>query len=195
MSKNVFFIVLLASALSLAACDKCKEYTHIGFAKITTEYFGGFKPGAYWIYLNRDSTKKDSIWLDNYNNWTVKDRLETCIETDEISFDIHCEFLHYKTSPVSISTNTFGDAETNQFTTDFIAFNMRDDSMSFYNGFGKYPILFNYHLWYNVPNQIFPKVISVNHIVFAPDIGIIQYVSSFGNTLGDTFSLTKYYIP
>lgn len=64
------FIYLLFTSILLfySACNKerCNNPTYVPRAKLMEEYFGNYKPGAYWIYLNRDSTKRDSIWVDNF---------------------------------------------------------------------------------------------------------------------------------
>src|SRR5690606_30168763 len=60
--------------------------------KLMDEYFGNYKPGAYWIYLNRDSTKRDSIWVDNFEAERELDNI-SCITSNETFFDMHCTYL------------------------------------------------------------------------------------------------------
>ena len=77
---------------------------------------------------------------------------------------------------------------------DFLYLTMRDDSLSFYNN-ETYPVLNNYSLWQGNATSALPKVIRADGFVFAPNIGLVQYVPSFGDVYNDTFSLIKYYIP
>jgi len=202
MKKMIIIQISLIVLLSNYSCNKrCKDYQHVELANITKEYFGNYKPGAYWIYLNRDSTKRDSVWLDNFNKYVHEPRIEPCISTDEITFDLHSKYVHSEVLNTNIGANTNADPYRNLFIMTylsqmgFVALSMTDNSDSFYNSFGTFPVLYNYPLWNNEPNQILPKVSKVNDLVFAPNLGIVQYVSHFGNSINDTFSLIKIHIP
>lgn len=191
------FSLLLASALSLAACNKCKDIQHVERTKLMEAYFGNYKPGAYWIYLNRDSTKRDSIWIDDYKTQKKIDKLDQCLEADEYFFYLHNKYLGLsEVWGIGIRKNDF---YTNIFeaspSTNYnliIRFLANDDLHDFYYGSNTYPETVNYFLWQNNTTTILPRAVKIDNLVFSPNIGLVQYMPDNST---DTFSLIKYYVP
>lgn len=173
---------------------KCKSTQKVERALLMNRYFGNYKPGTSWVYLNRDSTKRDSIWLDNFKTITVTDH-DHCLSGDELSFDMHYQYLE----PTGRQRVTIGfnkpDLVTNSFESYDTAKNgytllyVRNDSSSFYVSDSVFPIIHNYPLWPGDPDYILPEAVKAGTLVFAPDFGLMQYVP-LGST--DTFSLVKF---
>lgn len=198
MKKIILFTFFTALCFSFSSCYKrCKNVQHIERAYLMTKYFGNYIPGAWWVYLNRDSTKRDSIWVDNFKTTTVTDE-DNCLSADEVSFDMHNQYLE-PTQKLRVTigfngndliTNVYEsyDANGNGYT----RLQVRNDSSSFYSGNIVFSILNNYPLWYGNPDYILPEVVKAGTLVFAPDFGLVQYVPL---TTTDTFSLIKFHLP
>lgn len=196
--KKFLGIGFLLTTLTLNSCKKCKNPEHVPRAKLMEEYFGNYKPGAYWIYLNRDSTKRDSVWVDNYKTRQIRDMQFNCRYAEEISFDIHNQYMWTSdTQRVALGFNG-NDLNTNVFIIlDSLdrgspGFYASDGTANFYHGSVHFPVVYNYSLWSTTPSFVIPQVSVINRLVITPDLGIIQYL---GFNLTDTFSLVKYHLP
>ena len=194
--KKVSFIGLFLAALTFNACRKeCKTYTYVPMTRLMQEYFvDNYKPGNYWIYLNRDSTKRDSMWVDGYKTARGGDKM-FCIEWDETYFTIHTQYLHaseplyiaLKNDGLGMEANLFQIKDVkSQAYTNLMA---HADSATFFMGYT--PISFTADFQLN-PTAVYPQVVQWGTIVYAPNIGIIQY-TPVGTE--DTFSLIKFHKP
>lgn len=181
----------------LSACKKeCKTYTYVPTAPAALNYFGNYKPGNYWIYLNRDSTKRDSVWVDNYKVERTGDGQFSCTEGNVISFDLHSNYLDStKIIPTQIRRNG-----QDMYTTitqlylvsyyGYYSLNAKFNSDVFYLGVNKPPFVNNYTLW-NYSSATYDSVVGEDrNILIAPQVGIIQYVPV---GTADTFSLIRFF--
>ncbi len=191
--KKIVSIVCVLIALTVASCNKCKNPEHVPRAKLMDEYFGSYKPGAYWIYLNKDSTKRDSLWVDDYNVRTLTDEHPNCLSMEFETYTLNSSYLEPSTklnielgsySPDLKSTTfyTAYDANGNGYTT----FYSSNDSAKFYYNDIAFDTLHNYKLW---ENQSLPVVTKIGTLIFAPNLGLVQYMPLH---LQDTFSLIKF---
>jgi hypothetical protein len=179
----------------------CKKTIHIERAALMTEYFGNYKPGAYWIYLNRDSTKRDSVWVDNFKVNKLFS-MNSCLTADEVSFDFHSIYFYVYEKTIKLSLEYNGDdlyTNTLMMNNEHWLCNTRDGVDNFYlsgaiDTSGNpivYPTVSNYLLWPNDSQTHIPKVsIIMNRIIIAPSVGIVQFMPT---NLNDTFSLIKYW--
>lgn len=198
MKKLILFALLAGICFAFTSCyRKCKNVQHIERARLMTKYFRNYVHGAWWVYLNRDSTKRDSIWVDNFKTTTITDK-DNCLSADEVSFDMHHQYLEPTQKLVvtigfngsDLITNSYESYDSNGNPYTFL--NVRNDSSSFYLGDSVFPILYNYPLWLGNPDYILPEAVKAGTLVFAPDFGLVQYVPL--NT-SDTFSLIKFHLP
>lgn len=199
MRNKMMLVILYVVIATNYSCNKCKNPTYVPRAKLMNEYFGNYKLGAYWIYLNRDSTKRDSVWVDNFKNEIEKDNI-SCITSNETFFDMHCTYLD-TTMKLSVKLGFNGDdINVNTIT-------MENKGGDVYGGLysnstvdtfysigtpGQVQQLYNYQLWENNPNTTFPVVTRWGRFIIASNLCIVQYIPL--NT-EDTFSLIKHFIP
>lgn len=202
--KKALVLILSWILITSYSCNKerCNNPTFVPRAKLMGEYFGNYKLGAYWIYLNRDSTKRDSVWVDNIEIAKGMNQYD-CEYATGYGFDIHTEyiFIYEKMKKLTLGYNA-GDLYTNvlYMNEDRWLCCAREDSNSFYLpevnlNTGKrviFPFVANYQLWQNSFSSILDTVSIIDRIVVAPSIGIVQFFPTNSN---DTFSLIKYYIP
>ncbi len=166
-------------------------------------YFGNYKPDNYWIYLNQDSTKRDSVFVSNYY-YTKSKNLLLCIELESKEFTLVSQYLSaQKNLDVrylphnGYSINNF---EITSKAIDFAIFiegKKEVDSLAIPGGVTGLSInrAYNFTLPYN-PQLVLPEVTIVHRpnagrVVFAPDVGIVQYITNYYQ---DTFTLVKYHI-
>lgn len=187
------FIIAVSLALAFASCHRCQNLTQVEQAPVIRKYFGNYKPGTYWIYLNRDSTKRDSVWVSDYQKSFTEDPDEQCLKMEAINFKINATYLSWG---VSFSGYIGSNAQDFQHTLadisnyGFVA-RHNDSSLRAEADDSLYPIFHNYNLWPSAAVPIIlPEGIKVNKVFLAPDTGIVQFVSPYGP---DTFSLVKFY--
>ncbi|HBF87516.1 MAG TPA: hypothetical protein DDX39_02650 [Bacteroidales bacterium] len=155
------------------------------------KYFSVFKDGNYWIYYNKNLTKKDSVYISNYENNKGKDRQEYCREWDEISFTMFSNYIGEKDSANAQYNNNM-ECEGGRFIISGIASYLirmasTYDSDTLISG-TTIPI---FYLNSDSSLQYKDVVFHNSKYWFAPNVGLIQYVS-FENL--DTFYLHEYYI-
>ncbi len=166
-------------------------------------YFGNYKLDNYWIYLNQDSTKRDSIFVSNYYYSKDKNSI-LCIELEYKSFMLESQYL---SAEKKLDVEYYADKGccVNEFditskAIDFALFiegKKEVDSLAIPGGVTALSInrAYNFTLPYN-PQLVLPEVTIVHRpnagrVVFAPDIGIVQYITNYYQ---DTFTLVKYHI-
>jgi len=66
--KSLSHLSLLTVAVTLAVgCNDCRNsYENLDFPPYMHQYFGVFEKANYFIYINQDSTKTDSIYISDY---------------------------------------------------------------------------------------------------------------------------------
>ncbi|MEO6833555.1 MAG: hypothetical protein ABI378_13230 [Chitinophagaceae bacterium] len=162
-------------------------------------YFGNYKPGSWWVYLNRDSTKKDSVYIDNFEVKRVSNG-DDCTAADETTFDLHSHYLNsgnilhttFGYNGGDISTNIVEMIGQNNILVGYISAKSNVDT--FYSGHGTLIYVYklkNYLLWPRDSTYTFPEVTKWGRYVIAPDFGIILF-NPINST--DTFSLSKFHI-
>ena len=192
--KKVSFTGLLLAALTFSACHQCQNFTRVEQAPIIKKYFGNYKPGAYWIYLNRDSTKRDSVWISDYTSSPHRDRLEQCMEMEENIFKVNAVHLSRGVSSrgsIGPNGSSFDYTIASICGYGFMA-RQKDNSFRIGSSYSPGAIIKNYPLWPGNSNEIIAEGIQVNDVFLAPDIGIVQFVAYYGP---DTFSLVKFHKP
>lgn len=159
------------------------------------KYFDMYNPSAYWIYLNRDSSKKDSIWLDHYQIKHTGDAQVSCLEGENIQYDLHNTFIegtnnlhiYIRFNGQDFRTSTFEAFDSNW--TLYTRFRAKEnDSLFYFNNTEIHP-LSSYNIWPQDTTTIFFDVFQIGNLFFAPEIGLIQYVPTNSS---DTFSLIKF---
>ncbi len=164
-------------------------------APLMTKYFGNYKLGAYWIYYNRDSTKKDSIWAESFKTIHTGDAQFSCQEGDEIQFYLRNEHLepthklqiNIKFNGQDLSRTIFEALGTNGGLFTFFYATANGTKFLFNNE--ELPMVNSYNIWHSDTNYTFNEVAQVGNLFFAPNIGLIQFIPTNST---DTFSLTKF---
>ncbi len=178
-------------SVSFTSCYHCKNLDYCPMPEATEKYFSVFNEDNYWIYYNKDLTKKDSVYISNYEITREKDGMEFCIEWDNLRFHLNSSFMYDGDYLIGTFTgNTMGNGgvfRIKNYTEGVIVeINSANDVDTLLNqeilsGFWNYDSTFEYS-----------KTIKYNDKYwFTPNIGIVQYVSK--NSL-DTFYLHEYYI-
>jgi len=200
-----FFVIALALA-GLSSCyRKCKDkdLTFCEMPPTGEKYFKTYKEGSYWIYYNKDSTKKDSVYVSNYKSVIEREKMVDCIEWEERTFELHSEYLNKCWSSYNpIFEGRYGNfcpCDESRFQLEcvstlpedirfYISSKMGVDSLFSSRPIKKIGIFFLRGDTNLVYNEV---TIYDNRYCFAPEIGLIQYVS-YSNQ--DTFYIHKYHV-
>lgn len=92
--KHICFIIALFSVFLYFGCGKeCKTITHIEYPIYIHKILDVYRPGCYFIYLNQDSTKYDSIYISDYRSGVDSDRFKDCLSTNGREFIMHSSYL------------------------------------------------------------------------------------------------------
>ncbi|HRO41879.1 MAG TPA: hypothetical protein PL009_03545 [Flavipsychrobacter sp.] len=199
---RIFILLGIMSIFTFSACQKvttCANVQQVNERVYMMEkYFHPYQPGVGYIFQNRDKTKTDSIYPANFSTAKTGQN-KNCLTGDLTSFDMYSSYLAGgQPMKVKLGFEESGDQITNIFEikdasgniiTQFYAKN--DELSSFHKGGTKYPVQQNYQLLPDDPSLIFPEYVRVDHLVFAPDFALIQYVPKGTN---DTFSLLGFYM-
>ncbi len=192
--RAIVFITGIALLFLYGSCKKCKDMQHVERSYLMTKYFGNYKPGAYWIYLNRDSTKTDSIWVDNFQTNIVEGAQYSCLSGEEVRFDLHSIFLE-NTHTLQVRIGFEGqDFSRSVFEVRKTAgsyytyFYTETKDTSFYYKSVELLKFSSFNIWPHDSASTFFEVFQSNNLLFAPGVGLIQY---FPTNSIDTFSLTK----
>lgn len=200
--KKLITITGLIFFSTLFACQKvttCANVQQVNEKVYMMEkYFAAYQPKMVWIYQNRTKAKTDSIYTANFSTAKTGQN-KNCLTGDLTTFDMYSSYLAGgQPMKLKLGFEESGDQITNIFeikdaagniVTQFYAKN--DELNSFHNGGTKYPVQQNYQLFPDDPSLILPEYVRVDHLVFAPDFGLIQYVPKGTN---DTFSLLRFYM-
>lgn len=89
----MLYLLGISVLLQSAFCGKrCDDYTVSPIRGPIEEYFGVYKPGNWWVYQNKDGTKRDSIYITDYSDVVSRNRT-TCLESEERRFAIKNTFF------------------------------------------------------------------------------------------------------
>jgi hypothetical protein len=210
--KIIIGISFLISMLLMTSCERCNpnEYYSIDYSALTKRYFSCYKPGSYFIYLNQDSSKRDSFYITSYRDTTFKNIIQCFNYPQKSYYIISTYFWQSRSEPFfSVSEDKVGRSHNDDIyggLTD----NYDPTSRAFYlevlPGASEFTIdqspesigakvqkIESYKLW----NNILPEVTlytdsRYGDIYFAPNIGIAEFIT---NDKRDTFKIIKYYIP
>src|SRR5690606_7961908 len=82
--------------ISVSACQKkvtCAGVQHVNEQVYLMEkFFSNYEQGTVWIYLNRDSTKYDSIYLSNFQTYNAGEN-KNCLTGDLTEFEMNSNYL------------------------------------------------------------------------------------------------------
>ena len=170
---------------------------------IMEKYFGNYKPDNYWIYLNQDSTKRDSIFVSNFEYERMKEPVTLCLELESKIFNLESSYLSAE-KKLDVAYTPKGSCCINSFNItskaiDFAVYiegREAVDSLMIPAGVSGLSInrVYNYILKHNA--QLPLSEVTIVHrpkgeVVFAPNLGIVQYLTNYYQ---DTFTLVKYHI-
>lgn len=197
--KNLFFYLLFITIL-LNSCYKCSD-NDLSYCKVPPtgeKYFKAYKNGSYWIYENQDYTKKDSVYVTDYETITKKRNKAECIKWDEVSFKLHSQYLFS-----NIATGIYNSLDDNLNpgcgNGDF---SVRSDNLGFgffsKNGNSELTCLDKncnklsfFKLRDDPQLTLYEAMVYENRYWISPEVGLVQYISSDNI---DTFYVTKYHI-
>jgi hypothetical protein len=186
---------LAISNLMLQSCGKkCLNDTPvIEINSKINDYFGMYKNGNWWIYENASKTKRDSIFVTDY------DESFSCPNTDYINrrfrrLKINSKFL---TAQIESKFEVYLNENSIQFLIDINLTAEGEFKKSSTSNAVKNPELFE---TFNLSNvQLLKNVLKIHNapndfatipfIMVAPKIGVVQFVNS-----GDTFNLKTFKI-
>ncbi|MEX0813773.1 MAG: hypothetical protein WD048_16265 [Chitinophagales bacterium] len=210
---NIKYIIIITLSLFcftiMNSCQKgsCrgKVDEHYTFPDEMEKYFGVFQPDNYWIYYNQDSSKKDSIYISDFEENIRSSNIKPdCVSWDEKDFVLHSDHLvpNYKAHEVEYTFNCCNRWKINVGMSGStpMPFQVGWQSIS-NNNFGYNSDSLDSLFIINskeINNTVYVEVLSYTAqrplpnffegtILFAPNIGIIQFSSDM-----DTFKISKH---
>lgn len=191
MEKFVLYIVLIFFSWFLSGCGKCKDLTYCGYLPEMDSYFGMYVPGNWWVYYNQDSTKKDSVYVTDFEERIDEDNKDLCVQFPTRSFTLNTKYLFDTSLGLTGFYSNSGNCCHNQFiiSTSGKAFGVsmecidtlpKGNNEIFYDSF-------------EVDMTTYQNVIFFDGLnakpFFAQGIGIVKFIN-----LSDTFALIKFHI-
>lgn len=201
--KTKQYLSILCMMLLISSCIRereCKAHKQCPIEPLMLEYFGNYKPGNYWIYENQDGTKRDSIWVSDYNTKQVKIDMgnrdgSDCVEYTETRFKLFSRYWgeHTRLSALLISSTNCNNSSfsiEDTFSYGLFGASVRKNESTF----PSMTQIFNFKT-HNQPAIVYPVGYIYQYrdanILIAPNIGVIQFTNRY---LTDTFSIIKYHI-
>jgi hypothetical protein len=92
MKSLLYFLCIILLFVSGVCRRTCDGYTATSINGPIEDYFGVYKPGNWWVYQNKDGTKKDSIYITDYSDQHLQDRT-SCFEYEQRSYTIKSNIL------------------------------------------------------------------------------------------------------
>lgn len=155
-------------------------------------YFSAFQANQKWIYHNQDSTKIDTLRVENYLKSIKKDEHANCTEFEHISFELNSKYFNPTTVTAEYASyrncneSYFSLSDTSKQLLILYASDKKDTLYS--QNINKVYTQKNL----NINNVNYKNVLNYNNMYwFAQEIGLVQYLSS---TSTDTFKLKKHLI-
>ena len=92
--KNPLHVLPILLIVIVCSChrEECEALSGKVLTAPMETYFGAYKPGNSWIYHNQDSTKRDSIYLSQFADSSLKNTVN-CTVFEKRSFTLHNSFL------------------------------------------------------------------------------------------------------
>jgi len=189
--KKILILTAIIILTLFVSCRKCKELQFCPKTETGERYFANYKEGTSWVYVNKDGTKKDSVFVTDYTLSLEKNRTDGCIEWERHEMKIFSKYLFpknlyclYENPNCDRSYFVFGGISS-------MDSKIGTDTLFSVNATIKIKTL-NSHM---LPNNIqFEKTVEVQSVEttlwFAPYIGLIQY-TTFDNS--DTLYFQKIY--
>lgn len=206
--KKICLGIIVISMLEIESCDNCTKSENVYMPLYMNEYFSVYKPDSYFIFLNQDSTKRDSMYITNYDSTVFSPKSPNCLRQVNLSYKLHSQYLTAN-QQIAITIQTI----VGGLYYDFIANSTSNDRTwnmfskqnvdTFYSPWGPVPLIgppiariSSYDLWNN-PLYNLAEVTPYYHsgqgvVYFAPQKGIVKYVT---NDLKDSFTLVKFFTP
>ena len=210
----------LAVWICAAACNRrCNDPEFIPKLPVMEDYFGMYKPGAWWVYYNSDTTKVDSVYVYDFESSTPTISEETkCFEFEVRRFNLKTDFMtdegylecRYDNDPDNRNENSMNMESpvyrydkyrfyTNQGLDSIVVSTGLPQTLRKYN----YPLLngnYEARVLSEATLMLFPYQTDESYyMVLGRGIGICQYLTNFrptsSSSVRDTFTLAKYYIP
>jgi hypothetical protein len=191
MNKKICFFGFIFLLLFSYSCYKCKDLTYCPLPKTGETYFSNYNDSSFWIYQNRNLSKIDSVYIENYKSRRIFDKTVDCVEGERREMIIRSKFLS-SNSISCLYENPNCDAS-------YFLLQGFDFSIDISSRDGV-DTLYSINTWSNtitIDSLILPsgssfyKVVRYNdRLWFAPHIGLIQYISH-DNT--DTLFLKSHY--
>ena len=198
MTNTLLIISMVLISLFPSCFKKCSsvDETPFGYLPPMENYFGMYKPGNWWLYKNQDSTKTDSIFLEEFTEELGRDKFE-CTTFPTRTFKLHSQYLIKGTTTIngtyannqSCCSNYFYLMCGAQMNSNFDTYPKSCYSNlpeTFLNKFSFNSTTYNNVIFYETP-------LSTSNDTFktfmAPNIGMLKYINGL-----DTFSLKTYHI-
>jgi len=174
MKKYTIFIILFCFIVFFTSCKRCKDLKYCEKPEIGEKYFGMYKPNAYWIYTNKDSTIIDSVYITDYKIEKHKNELDECFEYDIITYDLNSMYISLK--PIDICYCNSNNCEGSSYN-----FSIKENGFSIEAKNSSSQLIGNIQLTdtFVVPNnKTFNNVFCANNFIwYAPNCGIVQYIT------------------
>ena len=199
--RSLFRLSLLTVAVILVnGCSNCNNtYDDLDFSPYMHQYFGVFEEGNYFIYLNQDGTKRDSIYISDFSEEVSTNRSD-CTHDSVRKGLINSEYLsngnirfYYGTSIDYAEIQLIDWNESGSLS---IFFDTYLDTTVLQAHGNVEPEYFDSLLIWESPSQIdyevwrFPDSVK-GDLYFAKDKGLVQFTVP---STQDTFKLTNYFI-
>jgi hypothetical protein len=191
MNKTACFFCFIFLLFFSYSCYKCKDLTYCPLPETGETYFSSYTDSSFWIYQNRNQSKIDSVYVENYKSSRIFDKTVDCVEGERREMIIRSKFL----SSNSISCLYENpNCESSYFVMQGFGYSI---DFSARNGVDT---LYSINTWSNTitidslilptGSRFFNVVMYNGRFWFAPHIGLIQYVSQENN---DTLFLIKHF--
>ena len=196
MKENLFKTILWSMFLFLfifQSCRRCKNLDFCEMPKTSQEYFKNYINGTSWIYFSHDSTKRDSVYVDNYLLNIKSDKLDRCIEWDRQEMSLNSNYLSTeKISCLYENPNCDKSYFILQGLTTSVEIHSKIDVDTLFTLSQSSNIKMIDSLVLHNGSKFFKVERYDNRLWFAPTVGLVQFIS-FNNI--DTFYLHKIIVP
>jgi len=188
--KKIIILTAIIILTLFVSCRKCKELQFCPKPETGERYFANYKEGTSWVYVNKDGTKKDSVFITDYTLSLEKNRTDGCIEWERHEMVVNSQYLSLNEFSVLYENPNCSESYFGFLGITFFAKN-RTDTLYLLNE----NIYIETLKSYSLPNNLeFSNVVKTQNnkssFWFVPTIGLIQY-TTFDNS--DTLYFQKIY--
>jgi len=200
--RRYWLILIMSLSIILQGCKKCGHITTHEMLPLLQTYFGVYKPTHYWVYWNSDSTLKDSMYISDYSTYFSMDRVNNCDNAPHVHFLLKTSYfteysfltVEYGTDKVEETLKGHLEISDNRSSREI---GIRVDTTFSVSSSSKLTFIDSLTIYGNsYKNVIEYQQVGNGAVVFAPNIGIIKYISQRGPGYLqiDTFYLHHYFI-